>query len=82
MRYTDVKTPFNPSTVREAFNYLRRFKGSLFLIKLEDSLIHHPLFPLFMKDIVMLHHIGIKIILVPGIKHTINKYLTQFKIEI
>jgi amino-acid N-acetyltransferase len=81
MRYSDVKTPFNPSTVREAFSYLRRFKGDLFLVKLEDSLIHHPLFPLFMKDLVMLHHVGIKVILVPGIKHTINKYLTQFKID-
>lgn len=79
---TAVKdSPFDPNHIREALTYLNRYQGALFLLKIEDSLIDHPLFPLLMKDVVHLHRVGIKILIVPGIRKTIAKYLQQWNVE-
>ena len=31
--------------IREVFGYMERFKGQLFVLKIEDDLMSHPLFP-------------------------------------
>ena len=31
--------------IREVFGYMDRFKGQLFVLKIEDGLMDHPLFP-------------------------------------
>ena len=43
------------SFIREVFSYISRFKGQLFVLKIEDSLMNHPLFPVLIKDISFLH---------------------------
>jgi len=63
------------STIREVFDYIRQYKTKTFVLKIEDSLIGHPLFPLLMKDIVQLHHTGINLIIVTGTRATIDKHL-------
>jgi amino-acid N-acetyltransferase len=63
------------NAIREVFTYIRRFQSKVFLLKIEDSLLEHSYFPLLMKDIVQLHHSGIKIIIVPGTRYTIDKHL-------
>jgi amino-acid N-acetyltransferase len=64
--------------IRDVFSYTQRFKGSLFVLKIEDTLMEHPFFPLLIKDIVQLQAVGIRIVLVPGTRTLIDKTLLQF----
>lgn len=76
-RYADRASA---NTIREVFDYIRRYKGKIFVLKIDDALIDHPLFPLLMKDIVQLHHIGIHLIIVAGTRTTIEKHLAREKL--
>ena len=67
--------------IRQAFGYINQFKGSLFVIKIESTLISHPLFPLLIKDVVLLHRMGISVILVPGARVRIDEVLEKYGIE-
>jgi len=69
-------------TIRQTFGYLQKYKNSIFVIKTDGRLISHPLFPLLIRDIVLLHNLGIKIALIPGTRVRINSILESFKIEI
>ncbi len=73
-RYVDRA---NVNTIREVFDYISRYKDKTFVLKIEDTLINHPLFPLLMKDIAQLHDIGIHLIIVTGTRATIEKHLTK-----
>lgn len=65
------------NTIREVFDYIRRYRGKTFVLKIEDTLIDHPLFPLLMKDIVQLHDIGIHMIIVAGTRASIERHLAK-----
>lgn len=67
--------------IREVFGYLRRYRDQVFVLKIDDSLLSRPLFSLLIKDIVLLQQTGIKIILVPGAKHSIDKVLKTYRIS-
>ncbi len=69
------------NTIREVFDYIRRYKDKTFVLKIEDALMGHPLFPLLMKDIVQLHHIGIRLIVVTGTRATIDRHLAGANIK-
>jgi len=64
--------------IREVFGYLRRYHDQVFVIKIDDALMERPLFPLLVRDIVLLHETGIRIILVPGAKHSIDAVLAKY----
>jgi amino-acid N-acetyltransferase len=68
-------------TIRQTFSYINRFKGQLFVIKIGDALINHPLFPMVIKDLVFLHQVGIRILIVPGARSRIDEVLSTFKIK-
>ncbi len=63
------------NTIREVFDYIRQYKKRTFVLKIDDTLIGHPLFPLLMKDIVQLHDTGINLIIITGTRATIEKHL-------
>ncbi len=65
-------------TIREVFGYLRRYRDQVFVIKIDDALMGLPLFPLLIRDIVLLHQTGIRIVLVPGAKHSIDTVLEKY----
>lgn len=67
--------------IREVFGYIDRFKGGIFVIKIDCDIIGHPHFPILVKDLVLLHRMGIRIVLVPGAKQRIDEILTQYGIE-
>jgi amino-acid N-acetyltransferase len=67
--------------IRQAFGYINQFKGETFVIKLESSLVNNPLFPLLIKDVVLLHQMGINVILVPGTKDRIDEVLKKYDIK-
>ena len=48
--FSDPKLEIS-SFIREVFGYLKRFKGQLFVLKIEDSLMDNPLFPVLVRDI-------------------------------
>jgi amino-acid N-acetyltransferase len=64
-------------SIREVFVYINRFKGTVFVIKLEDLILDDPVFPMLMQDIALLHKAGIKIVIVPGSRRTIDKKLKE-----
>ena len=69
------------NTIREVFDYIRRYRGKTFVLKIEDSLLGHPLFPLLMKDIIQLHDTGVHLIIVTGTRATIARNLADAGIE-
>ncbi|MCK9181616.1 MAG: amino-acid N-acetyltransferase [Fibrobacteraceae bacterium] len=69
------------SFIREVFSYINRFKGQLFVLKIEDSLMDNPLFPVLMRDITLLHKAGVKVLIVPGTRKSIDKQLVAWEIE-
>jgi amino-acid N-acetyltransferase len=67
--------------IRQAFGYINQFKNETFVIKIECSLITNPLFPILIKDLVLLHRMGIRIILVPGARTRIDEILSTYNIK-
>lgn len=68
-------------TIREAFGYVDRFRGETFVLKVDDALLGDPFFPGLIRDVVLLHRMGIRIALVPGARKRIDEILTQYGIE-
>jgi amino-acid N-acetyltransferase len=68
-------------TIRQAFGYINRFKDRTFVIKIESSLLSHSFFPVLIKDISLLHNMGIRIVLVPGAKTRIDEVLATYGIQ-
>jgi amino-acid N-acetyltransferase len=67
-------------TIRTAFSYINKFKGHTFVIRIDGSLLDHSLFPLLIKDIVLLKKMGIRIALVPGARKRIDELLAASNI--
>jgi amino-acid N-acetyltransferase len=67
--------------IREVFGYLRRYKGQVFVLKVDDCLLGKPLFPLLIKDIVLLQNAGIQVVLVPGAKQSIDQVLATYAVS-
>ncbi|MDQ3001059.1 MAG: amino-acid N-acetyltransferase [Fibrobacterota bacterium] len=72
---------FPVQSIREVFGYLRRYRDQVFVLKIDDYLMSRPLFSLLIKDIVLLQKIGVRIILVPGAKHSIDKVLKTYRVS-
>ncbi|HSQ43127.1 MAG TPA: amino-acid N-acetyltransferase [Fibrobacteraceae bacterium] len=69
------------STIREVFGYIARFKGQLFILKIEDVLLDHPLFPVLIRDIAQLQKIGIRVLIVPGTRRSIDQKLATYGVD-
>ncbi len=69
------------SSIREVFSYISRFKGQLFILKIEDSLLDNPAFPVLVRDIAQLHSVGIKILIVPGTRNSIDRQLDAYGLQ-
>jgi amino-acid N-acetyltransferase len=67
--------------IRQAFGYINQFKGKTFVITIESSLVSHDLFPVFIRDLVLLHRMGINIILVPGARERIDDVLKKYNVK-
>jgi len=66
--------------IRQVFEYIHLFKGRTFVIKIDCALFSHPFFPGLIKDLVLLHRQGIRVVLVPGAKSQIDAVLTRYEI--
>ena len=72
---------YTTDLIREVFTYAHRFKSAIFVLKIEDELLADPLFPLLIKDISLVNKMGIKIIVIPGIRSSIEKWLAKENIK-
>lgn len=61
--------------VRDVLRYISRFKNSLIVIHIDDSLVDSPFYSSHIRDIAYLHEIGLKVIIVPGAKKHIDSLL-------
>ena len=67
--------------IRQAFGYVNQFKGKTFVIRIASRVILSSLFPILVKDLVILHRMGIRIVLVPGARKRIDDVLQQYDVE-
>jgi len=67
--------------IRQAFGYINQFKNNTFILKIDSTLIAHPFFPILIRDIVLLHRMGIRIVLVPGARTRIDDILSMYNIR-
>lgn len=67
--------------IRDIFAYADRFQGSVFVIQIDYDVIAHPSFPVLLQDLVLLHQIGIRVVLVPGAKRHIDEVLDRYGIS-
>jgi amino-acid N-acetyltransferase len=68
-------------TIREAFGYINRFKNETFVIKIDGSLLSNPFFPILIRDLALLHKMGIRVVLVPGAKPRIDEVLATYNLS-
>ena len=66
------------NAIREVFGYLDRYRGNVFVVKIEDTLLDNALFPLLVHDIVQLHRLGIRVVIVPGARNAIDSILGKY----
>lgn len=67
--------------IREVFSYNRRFKDSLFVIKIDSSIIDHPYFSILVRDLSLLHQNGSRFVIIPGAHDRIDEILEQYNIS-
>ncbi len=67
--------------IREVFSYNRRFKDSLFVIKIDSSIIDHPYFSILVRDLSLLHQNGIRFVIIPGAHDRIDEILRQYNVS-
>jgi amino-acid N-acetyltransferase len=72
----DLKDDMN--LIRQGFSYAHRYRGSIFVVKIDCSLFKHPQFPLLIKDVALLHQVGIEIVLVPGAREQIDEVISRY----
>ncbi len=68
-------------TIRQSFSYVQQYRNALFVIKIDSAVIRDPHFPILIRDVVLLHNAGIKIVLIPGTRLRINEILKSFNVD-
>jgi amino-acid N-acetyltransferase len=67
--------------IRQVFEYIHRFQGKTFVIKIDGAVMEQGFFALLVKDLVLLFRQGIRIVLVPGAKKRIDEVLSRYHIS-
>ncbi len=67
-------------TIREVFSYIKQFRGTTFVVKIDDVVMNDPLFSVLVKDLALLHEAGIRIIIAPSAKERIDEVLARYEV--
>lgn len=65
-------------TIREVFSYLKQFRGTTFVVKIDYTVVNDSLFSELVKDLAMLHEAGIRIAIAPSAKERIDEVLGTY----
>ena len=63
--------------IRDALTYLARFRGSLFVIKVDDRVLESPMAAVLVHDIVLMQRMGIHTVVVAGARAAIDRALER-----
>lgn len=66
--------------IRDVIRYIRKFKGTTIVIRMDDDVVDSPLFSSHIHDLALLHETGIRIVLIPGAHNHINRVLDSYGI--
>jgi amino-acid N-acetyltransferase len=64
--------------IRDVIRYIRTFRGSTIVIRLDDDVVDSPLFAAHMHDLALLFETGIRIVIVPGAQNHISRVLEAY----
>ena len=67
-------------TIREVFSYLKQFKDTTFVVKIDYSIVNNPLFSLAVRDLSLLHEAGIRMAILPGATGRIDEVLATYSV--
>jgi amino-acid N-acetyltransferase len=67
-------------TIREVFSYLKQFRGTTFVVRIDNAVLDDPLFSVVVKDLSLLHEAGISVALVPSAKERIDAVLRTYEV--
>jgi amino-acid N-acetyltransferase len=67
-------------TIREVFSYLKQFRSSTFVVKIDHKVAIDPVFPALVKDLAMLHQAGIRMAIVPSARERIDEVLATYEV--
>jgi amino-acid N-acetyltransferase len=67
-------------TIREVFSYLKQFRGTTFVVKIDYTVVNDSLFSVLVKDLAMLHEAGIRIAIAPSAKERIDEVLATYAV--
>ena len=66
--------------IREVFRYTQAFQGKTFVLQLDDAILLRPAVASLMRDLVLLHRTGIRIVLVAGASRRIDDILARYNV--
>lgn len=67
--------------IRDVIRYIRKFKGSTIVIRMDDDVVDSPLFSSHIHDLALLHETGIRIVLIPGAHGHISRVLDSYGVS-
>jgi len=62
---------------RQASPYINTHRGKTFVLCFSGSALESSLFPTLINDITLLHHLGIRLVLVHGLRHQLDRHLAE-----
>jgi len=66
---------------RQASPYINSHRGKTFVLCFDGSVLESPQFPTLVHDITLLRNLGIRLVLVHGLRYQVNKRLDDRNIE-
>lgn len=67
--------------IRDVIRYIKKFKGSTLVVRIDDDVVDSPLFASHMHDLALIRETGIRIVIVPGAANHIDRVLDSWKVE-
>ena len=67
--------------IRDVIRYIKKFRGSTIVIRIDDDVADSPLFAGHMHDLALLQETGIRIVIIPGAANHITKVLNAYGVK-
>ena len=66
---------------RQASPYIKSYRNTTLVLHIDGELLDSPLKAVMAHDITLLSHLGVRLVLVPGLRSRINRHLKTAGIE-